>query len=104
MSIVIRKEQCTGCGQCMKVCPGSLIKADADHKAYIRYPKNCWGCVSCIKECRFDAMSFYLGADIGGRGSLLSIEKQGDYMDWRIDEPGRPRQTIRVNSKDSNQY
>ena len=54
MSIVINKEKCAGCGQCSIVCPGSLIKMGEDKKAYMKYPKDCWGCSSCIKECKFE--------------------------------------------------
>ena len=69
MSIVINKEKCAGCGQCSIVCPGSLIKMGEDKKAYMKYPKDCWGCSSCIKECKFEAIALYLGADMGGMGS-----------------------------------
>lgn len=51
MSISINKEKCIGCRKCINVCPGSLLKADENNKAYIKYPKDCWGCSSCIKEC-----------------------------------------------------
>ena len=70
MSIIIDKEKCRKCGKCTQVCPGSLIKKDEDGKAFIKYPKDCWGCCSCIKECQFDAIGLYLGADIGGMGSI----------------------------------
>ena len=69
MSIAIKKEKCAGCRKCTSVCPGSLIKTDEDGKAYIKYPRDCWGCASCLKECKFGAIEFYLGADIGGIGS-----------------------------------
>lgn len=67
MSILIHKENCVGCRKCQQVCPRSLIETDAQGKAYIRYPKDCWGCVSCVKECQVKAIDFYLGADIGGK-------------------------------------
>lgn len=44
MSIAIDKQKCIGCGKCRNVCPGSLIKLDSDNRAYIKYPKDCWGC------------------------------------------------------------
>ena len=47
MSIAINQNVCIGCGRCHDVCPGTLIKINADHKAYIKYPKDCWGCTSC---------------------------------------------------------
>ena len=52
MSIMIDKSKCIGCGKCCMVCPGSLIKKDGDNKAFIKYPKDCWGCTSCIKDAR----------------------------------------------------
>ena len=44
--------------RCLDVCPGSLIKTDATGKAYIKYPKDCWGCTSCLKECKTGAIAF----------------------------------------------
>ena len=104
MSIAINKEKCVRCGKCIDVCPGSLIKADENNKAYIKYPKDCWGCSSCIKECRTGAVSLYLGADIGGRGSRLSVQYEGDIIHWNIETSDGNIQTIDVNRKDSNKY
>jgi adenylylsulfate reductase subunit B len=104
MSIAIRKESCTGCRKCMQVCPGSLIKLAEDKKAYIKYPKDCWGCSSCLKECSFGAISFYLGADIGGMGSKLITSIEGDIVHWQIEKTNGDLSVIDVNCKDSNQY
>ena len=84
MSIVINKELCKNCGKCANVCPGSLIKRDEDGLISMKYPNDCWGCSSCIKECAFDAISLYLGADIGGMGSRMSVENKGDLLLWNI--------------------
>ena len=78
MSIVIDKSKCIGCKRCRNVCPGSLIKTDENGKAYLKYPKDCWGCTSCIKECPTYAISFFLGSDIGGMGSKVHTEKNGE--------------------------
>lgn len=104
MSIEINKEKCTGCKRCLMVCPGSLIKADENGRAYIRYPKDCWGCTSCLKECRFSAISFYLGADMGGMGSKLTVRTQGDIVSWKIMKYDGNEYRIDVNRKDANQY
>lgn len=104
MSIAINKDKCVGCKKCLSVCPGSLIKLDKDGKAYIKYPKDCWGCSSCIKECKKCAISFYLGADIGGRGSRLTVETEDDIVHWNIEKSNGAVQTIDVNRKDSNKY
>ena len=104
MSIAIDKQKCIGCGRCRNVCPGSLIKLDSDNRAYIKYPKDCWGCTSCIKECPAYAISFYLGADIGGMGSLVHTEKKGDILSWIIDKPEGETIKIDINQKESNKY
>ena len=78
MSIMIDKAKCKGCGMCTSVCPGSLIYQDSEKKAFIKYPKDCWGCASCIKECHFGAIALYLGADIGGMGSLMTVTDMGE--------------------------
>lgn len=104
MSIAINHDKCTGCRQCLKVCPGSLIKLTESKKAFIKYPEDCWGCSSCLKECRFGAISFYLGADIGGMGSKLLTDIEGDIVHWKIEKTNGEFFVIDVNRKDSNQY
>lgn len=104
MSIVIYKDKCIGCKNCLSVCPGSLIKFGEDRKAYIKYAKDCWGCSSCVKECKAGAISLYLGADIGGRGSKLTAEVENDIVHWKVEESNGETHTIDVNRKSSNQY
>lgn len=104
MSIAINKDKCVGCKRCIDVCPGSLIKLEENDKAFIKYPKNCWGCCSCIKECSKNAIGLYLGADIGGRGSIMTVKKEKDILSWRIRETNGNVNKIDVNTKDSNKY
>ena len=104
MSIAIDKKTCIGCGKCHDVCPGSLIKLDGTRRAYIKYPKDCWGCTSCIKECPVHAIRFYLGADMGGAGSTLSVKSKGDIREWCVTSPDGNVQVIEVNKKDANKY
>lgn len=104
MSIAINQDICKSCGSCEKVCPGSLIKLGTDGKAYIKYPRDCWGCSSCIKECRFGAIALYLGADIGGRGSLMTVRSGEDELLWKITKPDGTTQQIRIDKKESNKY
>mgnify|MGYP000869636356 CR=1 FL=1 len=77
MSIRITQNNCVGCGRCIEACPGNLIKKDAQGKAVIKHISDCWGCTSCLKECKTGAISFYLGADMGGAGSTLTA---GDVL------------------------
>ena len=92
MSIVINKELCKNCGKCANVCPGSLIKRDEDGQIFMKYPKDCWGCSSCIKECAFDAISLYLGAD------------KGDLLLWNIRKMDGTTDQIVIDKKEANKY
>lgn len=104
MSIRIKKENCIGCGLCIEACPGNLIKTDKDGKAFIKHEKDCWGCTSCLKECKQNAICFYLGADIGGKGSTLSFTEKGDINTWKVEDLEGNIQIIEVNKKDANKY
>lgn len=103
MSIAIEKMSCVGCGQCVEVCPGNLIKIE-EGKAVIKREKDCWGCTSCLKECKTGAIKFFLGADIGGKGSTLSVTEKGDIRLWTVTAPSGEKKTIEINSKESNKY
>ena len=94
MSIQINKLKCVGCGKCIEACPGNLIKKDTDGKAFIKHVKDCWGCTSCLKECRFEAINFFLGADVGGKGSTLSFRQNGS-INTRMEQLRRLRSTDR---------
>lgn len=104
MSIKIDKNKCVGCKKCIEVCPGTLICKDEDGKAYIKYPKNCWGCTACLKECKFSAIEYYLGADIGGNGAKLKVLETIDTLDWIITHENNKNTTITTNRKESNKY
>ncbi len=87
MSIRIQKSKCVGCGRCIEACPGNLIKKDKDGKAFIRQVRDCWGCTSCIKECSRDAIRFFLGADVGGRGASMIVSEKPDISTWTVEKP-----------------
>jgi adenylylsulfate reductase subunit B len=104
MSIRIDKEQCVGCGRCVEVCPGNLIKLAENGKAGIRHIRDCWGCTSCVKECPRNAILFYLGADMGGRGSTLCVTEEKERSIWTVTAPDGQMQTIEVRKNDANKY
>lgn len=104
MSINIDKTRCIGCGKCVEACPGNLIQVSADRLAAIRIPEDCWGCTSCIKVCPKTAIAYYLGADIGGGGSLMTVRAHGTFYDWQIRFPDGGETTITIDRTNANQY
>jgi adenylylsulfate reductase subunit B len=88
----------------MEVCPGNLIRPDDQGYAHLRHPEECWGCTSCLKQCQFGAIRFYLGADIGGRGSTMYTKRQGNLCHWIIEPADGTPITITVDRTRSNQY
>ena len=104
MSIVIDKAKCKACGACGQVCPGTLIHQREDGKAYIKYPRDCWGCSSCIKECHFGAIALYLGADIGGMGSRMTAFSKGNELIWTLDKWDGTQEQIVIDKTESNKY
>ena len=104
MSILIKKDYCIGCNKCVNVCPGNLIRLGEDQKAYIKYPQDCWGCTSCLKECPVSAIKFFLGADIGGRGSFLDAIVKEDTIEWVIEKQEGLEERISINRRESNKY
>lgn len=104
MSIQINNNICIGCGRCTQVCPGSLIGLNAEHKACISCPERCWGCASCLKECPVQAISLFLGEDIGGLGGNLTVKREGNLIHWKFTKSDGTTKIITVNSKDSNKY
>lgn len=104
MSIRIDPKLCIGCGRCVEVCPGNLIKLGAGHRALIRHPQECWACTSCLKECPVQAIGLYLGADLGGAGSVMTVKIKGKISRWICTAPDGSQKVIEINSADSNKY
>ena len=105
MSIRIDKEKCTGCRQCIELCPGNLIKWNDDEgHAYMRRPSDCWGCASCIKVCPADAVRYFLGADIGGAGCEMTVSYKKDANIWHFHYPDGTLKEITVDPRSSNKY
>ena len=54
--------------------------------------------------CPVHAVSLYLGADIGGMGSRMTVKKEGSLLHWTVTHPDQTTETITVDSRDANQY
>ena len=104
MSIRIERKSCVGCRTCVEACPGNLIKIDSEGRAFIQRPEDCWGCASCMKECHTGSIFYFLGADIGGRGALMQVQRGRSTSIWTIQKSDGEPLTIVVDRKRSNQY
>lgn len=50
MGILINHEKCTGCGDCVDICPTQVIEL-AGEKATPARNEDCIDCLSCIDSC-----------------------------------------------------
>ncbi|MDP4161233.1 MAG: ferredoxin family protein [Bacillota bacterium] len=104
MSIIINQQSCISCGKCVAICPGNILGKSDTGKAYVKYPKDCWGCTSCLKECKTGAIKYYLGADIGGRGGYLYTKREKEQLYWFICKPDGEHVCITVDGTQANRY
>ncbi len=49
-------DRCTGCGECIAVCPGFVFDAGADQRPVIARQEDCQTCFQCELYCRADAL------------------------------------------------
>ena len=48
--VVIDKEKCTGCGECVDICPAEVLEV-VDGKSEATKIEECLGCESCVETC-----------------------------------------------------
>ncbi|AGK61287.1 hypothetical protein Asulf_01293 [Archaeoglobus sulfaticallidus PM70-1] len=54
--IVVDKDKCTSCGECINVCPASVYEFDDDEKSEPVNPEECIECCSCVEVCPVGAI------------------------------------------------
>jgi ferredoxin len=59
-TVLIDRDKCTGCGQCVEVCPRSIFEIRG-RKAEILDRDACIECGACQRNCAFDALSVSSG-------------------------------------------
>ncbi len=57
MNLSFNQESCTGCGACVKYCPGHVLEMGPEGIPYERYPDDCWYCGVCQVECPQDCIT-----------------------------------------------
>lgn len=55
--IRVDKDKCSGCGECISVCPGGVFEFDDDGKSEPVRPEDCQECCSCVEVCPEGAIS-----------------------------------------------
>ena len=53
--IVIDETKCTGCGECVKICPFEIYKLE-DGKLVVGNSDECTNCQSCVSVCACEAI------------------------------------------------
>jgi len=53
--VKINKKNCSGCGNCVEVCPFGVLEIK-NRKAVIKNLKNCKRCGACIHACPNNAI------------------------------------------------
>lgn len=69
----IHKENCVGCGMCIKSCAQDAISFDEKRKAQIDYDK-CVGCGQCVAVCQFNAAQV-----VWNESAVTANEKIAEY-------------------------
>lgn len=76
--LMYRKKRCTGCGECVEVCPSRAIMPVA--KAISVERKACLVCGMCAEKCPTDALGI-VGKEMGADDVMKEIEKDKLFYD-----------------------
>ena len=49
--VMVDQEKCSGCGECISVCPGSVFEFNDEGKSTPARPEDCQECCSCVEVC-----------------------------------------------------
>ncbi|WP_434512101.1 mercury methylation ferredoxin HgcB [Desulfitobacterium sp. AusDCA] len=55
VTLKLNTERCTGCGQCLEVCPHQVFIL-SEGKTVINDKDRCIECGACVKNCPFNAL------------------------------------------------
>lgn len=67
-------------------------------------PSDCWGCTACVKECPTDAIVYFLGADMGGRGTELRVRSTAKANVWTFTHADGSELVITTDRTKANKY
>jgi NAD-dependent dihydropyrimidine dehydrogenase PreA subunit len=55
-NVVVDKDKCTGCGECVDICPADVFEL-TDGKSEPAKMDECLGCESCVETCPESAIT-----------------------------------------------
>ncbi len=54
--ISVDQEKCTGCGECVDICPEDVYELQDEKSTPVRV-EDCVGCESCVEVCEQEAIT-----------------------------------------------
>lgn len=61
MPIRVDPNKCNGCGICVEMCLGDVLRMDENTKLpFTKYPDDCWYCGACEADCPEGALELIL--------------------------------------------
>jgi len=69
-SLKLDESKCTGCGQCLEVCPHAVFRMNSRH-VEIRDRDACMECGACSRNCPFDAVQVKSG--VGCAAAVINV-------------------------------
>jgi len=78
---------CDGCGECIKVCPQSILHMDPKiRKAFNIETDMCWECLPCMKACPQTAIEVRGYADFAPLGGRVTCKRdtKANIITWFI--------------------
>jgi len=54
--VTVDEEKCTGCGECVDICPDDVYELQNEKSVPVR-AEDCSGCESCIEVCEQEAIT-----------------------------------------------
>ncbi|KAF0812655.1 Photosystem I iron-sulfur center [Andreprevotia sp. IGB-42] len=90
----IVSDRCTGCNQCVAVCPTNVLEAASDGPPRIARQEDCQTCFMCELYCQEDAI--FVGADcesaqpvdrqaVLAQGLLGQFRRDSGWDEWASD-------------------
>lgn len=84
-SLEFFKENCTGCGRCVEVCPHAVF-AMSGKKAFVTDRDRCMECGACARNCAYNAIK--VSAGVGCAAAIINGMITGKSPSCGCDDDG----------------